>query len=188
MNEANMVDGIDPADVWMQTTSGRRVHLLNPTPDEIDLGDICTALSRLVRFTGHGIAPWTIAEHSCVVGEIVRRSTSDPIMMRTALLHDATEAYIGDLSRPLKHALRVLGGNPSPLDVIEAALWGAICERFDCHYVLPDLVKVADNQALGLEADELFGPGTRQAWGLPVHDPIDRHDTLLGKLAVWAAS
>lgn len=163
-----MHNGIDPDTPWMQTTSWRRVSLLAPTADMIDLDDIIGSLQRQVRFTGHGRDPWTVARHSTVVARIVAGEGWDDQTVRTALLHDATEAYVGDLSRPLKQSLRLLAGaDKSPLDIIEDRLWAAICERFDLIYDMPAAVKWADNVALGIEADELFGPGTREAWGLP---------------------
>ena len=169
-----MRDGIDPETPWMRTTSGRHVSLLAPTPDMIDLDDIIGALRRLVRFTGHGRRPWTVAAHSTVVARIVRVGGWDDDCQRAALLHDATEAYIGDLSRPLKQSLRLLtddnGAGESPLDVIEGRLWRAIAERFELPHDLPACVTEADNVSLGIEADDLFGVGTREAWGLPRHD------------------
>lgn len=170
---SEMRNGIDPETPWMQTTSGRHVSLLEPTPDMIDLCDIATALERLVRFTGHGdlTPPWTIARHSITVARIVAGHGWDDQVIATALLHDATEAYIGDLSRPLKQSLRLLSGaDESPLDVIEDRLWSAICSRFDLIYDMPAAVRDADGMALALEADELFGAGTGESWGL-VHPP-----------------
>ena len=86
---------------FVLTASGRTVHLDDPSPDEIDFGDIAEHLSRLVRFNG-AAGGYTVAQHSCAVME--QFEVGHPLRPY-ALLHDAHEAYIGDIVAPLAAAL-----------------------------------------------------------------------------------
>ena len=82
------------------TRSGRYFDLLNPDPNEIDIDDIASALSKITRFTGHGRFAYSVAEHSVHCASLV-----PPDYALEALLHDAQEAYLGDVSSPLKALL-----------------------------------------------------------------------------------
>lgn len=82
---------------WILTQSGQQFDLLRPTASMIKPVDIAHALSRLCRFNGHTRAHYSVAQHSLIVASLV------PVEHQlVALLHDAPEAYIGDMTRPLK--------------------------------------------------------------------------------------
>jgi 5'-deoxynucleotidase YfbR-like HD superfamily hydrolase len=111
---------------FITTASGVAFDLLSPTADMVRAEDIAHALARLCRFTGHCLAlNYSVAQHSCLVASLV----PGPLRL-AALLHDAAEAYIGDLSSPLKAALRMLGAG-SAVKIVEKKIEFAICERFD---------------------------------------------------------
>lgn len=82
---------------WMQTHNGIAVDLLNPKPEHILLEDIGHALARLARFNGHLRQTYTVAEHCIHVASLL-----PPQLKIYGLLHDATEAYMGDLITPIK--------------------------------------------------------------------------------------
>lgn len=86
----------DPA-AMMWTLTGR-MHPLAAKPEEIRIRDVARGLATKFRYNGHTIAPYTVAEHSVIVSLYVA-----PEHARQALLHDATEAYIGDMIRPIKY-------------------------------------------------------------------------------------
>jgi len=97
---------------WFQTYSGKLVSITNPKPEDIDIIDIAHALSMTCRFGGHCREFYSIAEHSirvCEVGQFTCPINNDhPQAIAQALaflLHDAAEAYIGDLITPLKSNL-----------------------------------------------------------------------------------
>lgn len=90
------------SDSAIRTVSGRFVDLLHPDPATIVLDDIAHALSMVNRFGGHTAEPWSVAEHSIAVSAMLWRSTGDPRRALLGLLHDAAEAYLGDVVRPLK--------------------------------------------------------------------------------------
>lgn len=96
-----------PQNPWVQTVSGRAVDLVNPTPDMIDLErDIPEALARIARFNGHiASGPYSVAQH-CVIGaHAVLAQTGSTTAALCFLLHDAHEAYIGDIPMPVGAAL-----------------------------------------------------------------------------------
>lgn len=82
------------------TYTGIRFNLLDPTPDMIDIRDIAHALSQICRFGGHTNTFCSVATHSlyCAL-------TAPAEIKLEALLHDAAEAYIGDMTSPLKKML-----------------------------------------------------------------------------------
>jgi hypothetical protein len=134
---------------WMQTFSGRRFYPLSPRSDELDPADIAHALSLLCRYGGHVERFYSVAEHCVLMSEWV-----DPANALAALLHDATEAYVVDVPRPLK---RQLAGYRE----IEAAVWLAIATRFGLELALPDQVDEADNRILLTERNALMSRAER---------------------------
>ena len=111
---------------FIQTLSGRRVNPLDAAVEDIDPADIARALSNLCRFGGHAKAFYSVAQHSAIVCDLLeeRGATADELM--AALLHDAAEAYLGDLPHPLKHRSE-LGAQ---FRVAEKRLEAVIAERF----------------------------------------------------------
>ncbi len=79
------------------TLSGKFFDILKPEDYEYDISEIATALSNLCRYTGHVNRFYSVAEHSVLVSRIVPER-----LALAGLLHDASEAYLGDLSSPLK--------------------------------------------------------------------------------------
>jgi hypothetical protein len=88
------------------TYSGKHFHLLDPTPDEVDRLDIAHALSNVCRFTGHTKDFYSVATHSILCAEQARKDGMSARMQLLILLHDASEAYLTDVNRPLKEIIR----------------------------------------------------------------------------------
>ena len=96
----------------LETVSGKIIDLENPDPEKICINDIAWALSRIVRYTGHTVQriPYTVGQHSIVVSSMARKAAVEAdaseldieIISILGLLHDAAEAYTGDISGPLK--------------------------------------------------------------------------------------
>lgn len=129
---------------WMQTFTGRAFYPMDPRVEDIDPIDIGHALSLLCRYGGHVRRFYSVAEHCVLMSHAVA-----PTNALWALLHDATEAYMGDLIRPLKHAM-------PEYRVAENNLMGVICDRFGLDWTCPDEVKAADNRILRDERDALL--------------------------------
>jgi len=166
------------SDFWIQTVSGKAFDLLDPQPDMIDLDDIAHALSQLCRFTGHvpgGI--YSVAQHSCFVSD----NLPTPELRRAGLLHDAAEAYVSDLSNPLKCALRsslfddeARDGRLSTYDVVEARIQGIVCFRFGLSRIPHPEVAEADLRALATEARDLLAPPPRRWEALEGVQPFEQ--------------
>jgi len=84
---------------WIQTYTGKKFCFENPTLQDISIVDIAHSLSNICRFNGHCKQFYSVAEHSVYLS----RQFEDPQLVMEALLDDAAEAYIGDMSRPLKN-------------------------------------------------------------------------------------
>ncbi len=131
---------------WMQTFTGRAFYPMDPRPDEVDPRDIAHALSMVCRFGGHLTDFYSVAEHCVLMSHAV-----DPEDALWALMHDAAEAYLGDLVRPVKYAL------PN-YRAVEHHLLQVIAERFGLGWPCPPSIKVADMRMLRTERDTLMGP------------------------------
>jgi hypothetical protein len=129
---------------WMQTYTGRAFYPLAPQPDDIDPADIAHALAMLCRYGGHVTHFYSVAEHCVLMSQAVA-----PENALWALLHDATEAYMGDMIRPLKHAM------PAYRQA-EDRLMATICDRFGLGHDCPAEVKTADNRILRDERSALL--------------------------------
>lgn len=143
------------------TVSGRVIDFLYPDPEQINLDDIARGLSRQARYSGQTIRPYTVAQHSLLVASLVA-----PEHRLYALLHDAPEAYLGDIPSPAKDAMDNLAAPAlleSPYRVVERRIWRAICNRYDLSPELPDEVHEADQFALVIEAPILQPMGWKHA-------------------------
>jgi 5'-deoxynucleotidase YfbR-like HD superfamily hydrolase len=153
---------------YIQTVSGRRIDPFAPDPDQIDPDDIAQALSNQCRFGGHCRAFYSVAQHSCLVSDLVAAQRVDVSDRLWALLHDAPEAYLVDLPHPLKHR-SALG---SVYRDAEARLQAAICQRFGLPNDPPSSLKPIDRALLATERQAL----ATVAWHWPELDgaePLD---------------
>jgi hypothetical protein len=142
---------------YITTFSGGTFRFLDPASSDIRLKDIAHALSCVNRFTGHLTYPISVAQHSVMVYHLVARQFPEALeLQRIALLHDATEAYLCDVSSPLKNIL-----GPTYRD-LEFKTHNEIMKRFGLPMgPLPAEVKLADKIALRLEAERGLPP---QPW------------------------
>jgi hypothetical protein len=126
---------------YFRTYTGKHVHPFRPSPDEIDIEDVAHSLSQICRFVGHADCLYSVAQHSVLVSELV--PLEDGLW---GLLHDASEAYLGDLPAPIK-------GDPemSFYRTIEDRLMAAICRKFRLRPEMPESVRAADQLALATE-------------------------------------
>jgi hypothetical protein len=87
---------------WIQTYSGRQFWPLDPRVEDVHLEDIAHALSNVCRYTGHVREFYSVAEHSVHVSW-----SCEPEDALWGLLHDASEAYLADMARPVKQNMPV---------------------------------------------------------------------------------
>lgn len=133
---------------WIQTFTGKRFYPCDPRPEEVDPVDICHALACVSRFTGHTREPYSVAQHSVMVSKLC-----DEEDRLWGLLHDASEAYIADVARPLKRESVMEGYRD-----MERRIMAAVCLRFGLPLEQPLSVDRADMQALAVEARDQMSP------------------------------
>jgi len=139
---------------WIQTYTGVAFYPLDPRLEDFRIEDIAHSLSLQCRFTGHCREFYSVAEHSVRLSYIV-----PPAAALWGLMHDASEAYLMDLARPIKRysALGAL------YKEIEIGLMASICEAFHLQPDEPLSVGLADRVMLVTEKRDLLGPEP-QAW------------------------
>ena len=140
---------------WIQTYTGKAFYPMSPRSEDIDILDIAHALSLVCRFCGHSREFYSVAEHS------IRCSTNVPEPYAlAALLHDASEAYIADVSRPLKPHL-------TNYKDIEEKIMRVIAFRFGFQWPLPAIVKHIDTVMLYTEKRDLMGESPME-WSMNI--------------------
>jgi len=146
----------DPRGEWMQTIGGRRFYPQDPRPEDVYIEDIAHALSHICRFGGHCHSLYTVAEHSVRVSAAIAAAGGTAEEQRQGLLHDAAEAYVGDMVWPLKRSPQAEGYR-----TIEHRVEQAIAAKFGLPVKLLPIVKRFDLTLLSTEKRDLMneGPG-----------------------------
>jgi hypothetical protein len=142
------------------TYTGRYVNPLRLSPGDVDINDIAHALSMQCRYSGHTREFYSVAQHSVLCVEYLNNRGADLMILKQALLHDAAEAYIQDMARPLKE-------DPEfgyQYRETEAWIEQAIAAAFDVEWPWEPAVKEADLALLALERQELMPQNG--VWGL----------------------
>lgn len=173
----------DDISLCIETVSGNLVNPTNPDFNSIDIHDIAWALSRIPRFAGHTITaiPYNVAQHSIYVSELVEAIVKGEVetdllldnsyyrdnvdLCLKALLHDAHEAYTGDIPSPIKRIPELR----ETLKLIEMRLDHAISTSFGLDETTDsekNLIKYADKLAQAIESYQ-FMPSRGLNWDLP---------------------
>ncbi|WP_312414145.1 hypothetical protein [Shinella sp.] len=129
---------------FMQTATGRKFWPLSPRADEVFIEDIAHSLALQCRYAGHCLRFYSVAEHSVLIARHLRDQYGEQTAL-WALLHDASEAYLVDVPRPVKPYL-------TGYKDAEANVMAAVCDRFGLSREMPAAVHEADNRII---ADEL---------------------------------
>lgn len=161
--------GADRTGTPICTATGRLFWPLDPRPEDVAVEDIAAALARLCRFGGHCRTFYSIAQHSVHVAELVERAAPQAALW--ALLHDAAEAYLLDLPRPIKYAAGM-----EPYRAAEALVETVIAGAFGLTAPMPDIVRWADQTLFATEVRDLMVNCRAEFWPLeqrPRSEPID---------------
>ena len=108
---------------WISTRSGVEFSIQFPVSKAVRLEDIANGLAQCNRFVGQAPHPYSVAQHAVYLAWLFR---DDRELSRWALMHDAAEAYIGDISRPLKELL-------PEIHPIENRILRVIAKHFGLH-------------------------------------------------------
>lgn len=136
---------------WIETVSGSRFYPLQPHKSFFRLGDIAHALSYICRFAGHSSSFYSVGDHSIRVSLIVPEKDA-----MWGLLHDASEAYLVDIPKPLKIYL-------PDYRRLEESVQSEIAQRFGLQMPMPESVKLADRILLRTEQRDLM-PYSPDVW------------------------
>lgn len=146
---------------------------MNPTEDMIDITDIAHSLSMLCRFTGHTKFFYSVGQHSWLGSYVIPHDYSLEF-----LLHDATEAYIGDMSRPLKH----MTAAGHAYKEVEQNIARVIRSKFGLPAIQSDLVHMVDNKMLYAEKEQLMPP---KPWPNDIAESCECQDRTAAKILIY---
>jgi hypothetical protein len=132
-------------DRYLSTYTGKKFYPYDPRPEQICIEDIAHGLSMLCRFAGQCRFFFSVAEHSIAVAHLLPAN-----LKLFGLLHDASEAYLADLPRPVKAGL-------PEYRAIETNVERVIAEKFELPFPMPPEVKAADQALLKDEVFSFFG-------------------------------
>lgn len=130
-------------ETYIETYGGHFFPLLSPTTEDVCIEDIAYALSNLCRFTGHSSRFYSVAEHSWHCANMLQDQSKT--VQLSALLHDASEAYCGDVSSPLKQLL-------PEYKKIEHNIASVIYKKYNLEYPYSSLIAMVDTSMLNTEA------------------------------------
>lgn len=145
------VDQTIARSLYVATYTGRQFYPLDPQQDQVDIEDIAHGLAYQCRFNGQTRHFYSVAQHSLIVAGLVPKR-----FRLAALLHDAAEAYMGDMVKPLKQLFPMFSA-------IEAKVMAAIGARYGITDFEDRAIKRADLVALAMEKRDLM-PYSTEAW------------------------
>jgi hypothetical protein len=153
---------------WMQTASGGKFHLSKSEPAEVDIKDIAEALAKISRFNGHTQNFYSIAQHSCLVMDVL------PLAAKPyGLMQDAHKAFTGEMMRPVRAALAQEAGYDIWARVcldVQKAVHESVGLTWPPHPTLAKLVEEADRKILATERRDILADGPSWQMSLPAPD------------------
>jgi 5'-deoxynucleotidase YfbR-like HD superfamily hydrolase len=156
--------------VFCETHSGIFADLYGKRmlqPEQVDVGDIAHSLSHQCRYNGHCREFYSVAQHSVLVSRLLERSNHPARIVMLGLLHDAAEAYLGDITRPVKLILDAIA--PSAWrdveDQTQRIIESALIDGHAATSAEHAIIKRADNSMLMTEARRLM-PSRGRGWAI----------------------
>lgn len=153
---------------YITTFTGKEFYPYDMRPEDFCIEDIAHALSMLCRYGGHCRKFYSVAEHSVLVSKLVPQEHA-----YVGLMHDATEAYLVDMPRPIKV------GFPQYKEM-ERSIWEHVADKFNLPLTLPDIVEQVDGEMLWHERAAILPPilpGSE--WGMGRARPAVVHGELI---------
>ena len=158
-------------DSWIHTFTGRKFDPLHPDPGQVVIEDIAHALALKCRFTGHTRTFYSVAEHSVRVAALLGFWGHNPQTQLQGLLHDASEAYLPDISATIKHLVSISGTAFAVQEdwIVAEVLTGLGLDDIG-HPKTSHEVKAADVVLCVTEARDLLHGVSEWSWKTP--DPL----------------
>ena len=140
---------------FVHTHTGKKFHFLNPHPDEICIEDIAHSLSLKCRFNGHTSSFYSVAQHC------IQMSYWEKVHQKWLLFHDAAEAYIGDISTPVKQQFPEIWK-------IEDQILHVLAKKYNLTIPIPyDWIQKVDQRMLATEKRDILLHNFKWAFELP---------------------
>jgi hypothetical protein len=139
---------------WIQLVTGKKFYPFNPRPEDIDIESIAHGLANMCRFNGQCLEFYSVAQHCVVCARMAK-----PEHKLALLLHDASEAVLSDITRPVKRHL-------SEYRELEKSVSDMLAEKFGvASFDFPELHEI-DGRVLMTEKRDLMSPSS-EAWSVP---------------------
>ncbi len=158
---------------YMHTSNGKKYWPMDPRPEEVHIDVVAHHLATRCRYNGAVQHPifrsrifYSVAEHSVLVSRYIEEVLKQPEYALEGLLHDGSEAYNGDLIRPLKYDELFR----EPFKVVEERNERAGAERFGLVYPYPKAVKLADEAVTNAEVAQIIVKAPGEDWSSKLHD------------------
>lgn len=152
---------------YMHTSNGKKFWPLNPVAEEVHIEVIAHHLATQGRYNGATRHPeikdrifYSVAEHCVYVAHHMEFELQRPDLALEALLHDASEAYIGDLIRPLKYSDEFA----EPFKTAERRVEKVIADRFNLVYPFPKEVHTCDEAVTAAEVEQIIEVDKNDEW------------------------
>jgi hypothetical protein len=147
-------------ELFIETYTGKNFEFLDPKPESVDVFDIANALSKSCRYVGHVSDFYSVAEHCCHLYDFGYNGDQAFTKRdrRTLLMHDASEAYLADIARPVKKIL-------PDYQALEAKIEAMLSEKFDLEYPFPKWLKELDTRIL-LDERKSLQPFAKHVWAV----------------------
>jgi len=156
---------------YLTTVTGERFYYLHPNVKSINIFDIGYALSNQCRYLGHTNEFYSVAQHSVLVSTLVESEHA-----LAGLLHDAAEAYTGDIVSPVKAVVKPIFAD------VEEKIEKIIAKKFGIEYPRDPSIKIADLVVAATEVRDLMPEG--MIWS-PV---VDLPEPMLVPIEAWEPS
>lgn len=140
------------------TTAAGKFSLLTPSPKDVNWLVVANSISKICRFAGNTRGHYSVAEHSVRLADAIARAGGDRAEQLQALVHDAHEAFCGDVTRPMRRAVQALSFEAHKILMdIERRCQKAVFQAAGCDGVLTDRVDLFDSMLGDAEATLLLG-------------------------------
>lgn len=150
------------ASTEIQTATGKYFDYANMKTETICEEDVALALSKLCRFNGHTTKFYSVAQHLCLVHDLMEGKNEPVLNVFHGLIHDVGEAYLTDIPRPLKNFFlndSAFTEFMSKYNELELKILNIFCQKYNAGEHSDELQKVVkfyDNWALRLEQRHLM--------------------------------
>ena len=162
---------------YIELYSGVPYFFMDPNSHDYEIEDIAHSLSMQCRYGGHTRVFYSVAEHCVRLADYTRDNiNNNPRYVRTALLHDAGEAFLVDIPRPIKNLLPDYKKIEAPIEMAVATQWDLMYDPKQGGW--PEWLRQLDMRICRDERKQLLSPDSKNVWGIDKMEPLGITRTL----------